>query len=146
MRRVIEILSAATQQCKNYLYDKTWTNQSHEVGGLRKMNTTSYSTLIETMRLSCTVIKIQPVICRKSPILTHPTYIWCPHREWPRSNFAETFGFRKLVPGLSCGVVCVILRLTVLVEHRTPTCDGQTDGRTQGHGQYGGCLASCGKN
>ena len=39
------------------------------------------------------------------------------------------------VSGLSCGVVCVILRLAVLVEHRLLT-DGQTDGRTQGHGQY----------
>jgi len=37
------------------------------------------------------------------------------------------------VPGLSCGVVCVILRLAVLVEHRL-VIDGQTDGRTQGHG------------
>ena len=33
------------------------------------------------------------------------------------------------VPGLSCGVVCVILRLAVLVEHRLVT-DGQTDGQT----------------
>jgi len=32
------------------------------------------------------------------------------------------------VPGLSCGVVCVILRLAVLVEHRL-----MTDGQTQGH-------------
>ena len=32
---------------------------------------------------------------------------------------------------------------------RTPTCDGQTDGRTdrrtQGHGLYRGCIASRGK-
>ena len=33
------------------------------------------------------------------------------------------------VPGLSCGVVCVILRLAVLVEHRLVT-----DWQTQGHG------------
>jgi len=33
---------------------------------------TSYATLIETMRLSCTVFEIYPVICRKSPILTNP--------------------------------------------------------------------------
>jgi len=33
------------------------------------------------------------------------------------------------VPGLSCGVVCVILRLSVLVELRLVT-DGRTDGRT----------------
>ena len=31
------------------------------------------------------------------------------------------------VPGLSCGVVCVILRLAVLAELRLVT-DGQTDG------------------
>jgi len=37
------------------------------------------------------------------------------------------------VHGLSCDVVCVIPRLAVLVEHRLVT-DGQTDGRTQGHG------------
>ena len=36
------------------------------------------------------------------------------------------------LPGLSCGVVCVILRLAVLVELRLVT-DGQTDGRTDGH-------------
>ena len=33
------------------------------------------------------------------------------------------------VPGLSCGVVCVILRFAVLVVHRLVT-----DGQTQGHG------------
>jgi len=32
------------------------------------------------------------------------------------------------VPGLSCGVVCVIIRLAVLVELRLVT-----DGRTDGH-------------
>ena len=32
-------------------------------------------------------------------------------------------------PGLSCGVVYVILRLAVLVEHRLVT-DGRTDGQT----------------
>jgi len=35
------------------------------------------------------------------------------------------------VPGVSCGVVCVILRFAVLVEHRLVT-DGQRDGRTDG--------------
>jgi len=33
------------------------------------------------------------------------------------------------VPGVSCGVVCVILRFAVLVEHRLVT-DGQPDRRT----------------
>ena len=43
------------------------------------------------------------------------------------------------VPGLSCGVVCVILRLAVLVELRLVTdTDGetQTDRQTQAHGWY----------
>ena len=35
--------------------------------------------------------------------------------------------------GLSCGVVCVILRFAVLVEHRLVT-DRQTDRQTQAHG------------
>ena len=51
---------------------------------------------------------------------------------------------KNRVPGLSCGVVCVILRLAVLVEQRLVT-DRQTDGRTQGHGWYRGCIASRGK-
>ena len=37
---------------------------------------------------------------------------------WPRLSFAQIFGIRKLrVPGLSCGVVCVLLHLAVSVEH-----------------------------
>ena len=33
------------------------------------------------------------------------------------------------LPGLSCGIVCMILRLAVSVEHRLVT-DGRADGRT----------------
>ena len=46
------------------------------------------------------------------------------------------------VPGLSCDVVCVILHFTISRFSRTLT----SDGRTQGHGYYRGCIASCGKN
>ena len=39
------------------------------------------------------------------------------------------------VPGVSCGVVYVILRFAVLVELRlVKDTDGQTDGQTQAHG------------
>jgi len=55
-----------------------------------RAHTTSYSILIETMRLSSTVFEILPVICGKSPILTHPPAFGT------RSNFAEIFGIRKL--------------------------------------------------
>jgi len=46
-------------------------------------------------------------------------------------SFAAIFGREKLdsLHVLSRGVVCVILRLAVSIEHRLVT-DGQTDGRT----------------
>ena len=53
-----------------------------------RAHTTSYSTLIETMCLSCT---------------------------------GDLWHQKTRVPGLSCGVVCVILRLAVLVELRLVT-------------------------
>ena len=56
----IEILPIATQQCRNYLYDKSWPNRWYEVGDLHQ---------------------------------------------------------KTRVPGVSCGVVCVILSFAVLVEH-----------------------------
>jgi len=31
----VEILPIATQQCRNYLYDKSWTNRSYGVGRLK---------------------------------------------------------------------------------------------------------------
>jgi len=41
---------------------------------------------------------------------------------------ADLWHHKTRIPGLSCGVVCVILRLAVLVEHRLVT-----DGRMDGH-------------
>jgi len=44
---------------------------------------------------------------------------------------------KNRVPGLLCGVVCVILRLAVLVELRLVTdrrTDGRTERQTEGHG------------
>ena len=62
--------------------------------------------------------------------LTYPTCIWRPRWGWPCLSFAQIFGNRKPVSGLSCGVVCVILRTAVPVKH--PTCDRRTDRRTVG--------------
>jgi len=80
-------------------------------------------------------------ICRKSPILTHPTCIWCPSRvdrDW-KLNSAKIFGTRKLVSlgyrVVFCGTVIVILRLILLAKHRLVT-DRQTDRQTQGHSSY----------
>jgi len=77
-------------------WSRSSASRSTAMSPFDRAHTTSYSTLIETTRLSCTVFAILPVICRKSPILTHPTCIRRPRRGWPRSNFAEIFGTRKL--------------------------------------------------
>ena len=45
------------------------------------------------------------------------------------------------VPELSCGFVCVILCLAILVEHPL-----MTDRQTQDHSIYCASIASCGKN
>jgi len=107
---------------------------SSEMSPFDRAHTTSYSTLIETMHrpISCTVFEIWRVICRNSPTLSYPTSIWRPRWGWPRSNFGKIFGIRKLesLHGLSCGVVCVILSVAVLIQYRLVT-DGQTDGRTE---------------
>jgi len=62
----------------------------------------------------------------------------------PQSNVAKIFGIKKLVPEISCGFVCVILRLAVLVELRLVT-DRRT-GRQTDTGPwlvaYRGCIAT----
>ena len=87
------------------------------------VHTTSYWTLIEIMTLSCTVFNIQPVICRKSLILTHPTCIWRPRR----GEFGgDLWNQKTRFPGLSLSVVCMILCLAVFTQYRL-VADRQTD-------------------
>jgi len=58
---------------------------------------------------------------------------------------AYFFGPSCRVPGLSCGVVCVIVFLAVLVEHRL-LADGRTDGQSHDNSMYRASIASRGKN
>jgi len=56
-------------------------------------------------------------------------------------EFRLDFWHQKRVPGLSYGVICVILGLAVLVDHRRVT-----DGQTPDDGKYRASIASRGKN
>ena len=103
----------------------------------------SYSSLIETMRLSCTVFEIRRVICRNSPTSTYPTCICRPRWRWPHSNFEDFWHPKTRIPGLPCGVVCAFLCLAILVERRLVT---NTDTQTHGHSIYRAKHSSRGKN
>ena len=106
-----------------------------------RAHTTSYSTLIETMCLSFAVFRDIAGYLSKVPDFDPPHLHSAPSQGVTPIEFrGDLWRQETRVPGLSCGVVCVILRLAVLVKHRLVT-----DRRTQGHGQYRGCIASHGK-
>ena len=109
-----------------------------------RAHTTSYLTLIETMRLSYAVFDIQPVICRKSPILTHPTCIWRPRRGDPGRISRRSLASENQIPWAI--VRFCLCDPTFIRFSRTPTCDRHRRTQTQAHGQYRGCIASRGKN
>ena len=104
-----------------------------------RAHTTSYSTLIETMCRDIAgylskVADFDPPHLHSAP----------PQGVTPVEFRRDVWHQKTRVPGLSCGVVFVILRLAVLVELRLVTdTDRQT--QTQAHGQYRGCIASRGK-
>ena len=93
--------------------------RSSVMSSFDRAHTTSYLSLIETMRLSCTILEIQRVICRNSPTLPYPTCTWR-----PRSNFKKMFGKRKLeYLGYR---MALFVSVVVLIQYRLVT-DGQTD-------------------
>ena len=86
-----------------------------------RAHTTSYSTLIETMRLSCTVFEIIAGYLSKVADFDPPHLHLAPPQGLTAIEFRRDLWLQKTrVPELSCscGVVCVILRLSVLVELR----------------------------
>ena len=116
-------------------------SRSSAMSPFDRAHTISYLTLIETMRLSCTVFEIQPAICRKSPILTHTTCIWRPRRGDP-DGISRSLASENQIPWTI--VWCCFCDPTFSRFSRTPTCDRHR--QTQAHGKYRGCIASRGKN
>ena len=112
-------------------------SRSSAMSPFDRAHTTSYSTLIETMCLSFTVFEIEPVICRKVAGFDPPHLHLAPPQGVTSVEFRGDLWHQKSsVPVVSCGVVCVILRFAVLVEHRLVSdrqTDRQTDKDTDGH-------------
>jgi len=73
-----------------------------------------------------------------------PTCIWRSLGVTPFEFCRDLRHLKTTVPGLSCGLVCVILRLAVSVAHRLVT-NRQTDTHTHNYGIYNASMASRGK-
>jgi len=59
-------------------------------------------------------------LCRKSPILTYSTSTWRPVGATP-FEFRLDGHQKTIVPGLFCGVICLILSLAVSIQYRSVT-------------------------
>jgi len=90
----------------------------------------------KTMYLSFTVFEVWPVICRKSPILTTPPAFAAPQRVI-QVEFRGGLCHQKT----RVSIVWCLCDPTFSRFSRTPNCDRQTDGQTQGHTIYSACIA-----
>ena len=101
--------------------------RSSAMSSFDRAHTPSYSTLIENMRLSILApfSRYGELFVEIRRLYPTPHVFGAPVGGDPRLNFEKIFGITK-IPGLSCGVVCVILSVAVLIQYRLVT-DGQTD-------------------
>jgi len=100
-------------------------SRSSAMSPFDKAHTTSYSTLIETMRLRDIAGYFSKVADFDPPRLN----LAPPQGVIPVEFRGDLWHPKTRVPGLSC-----LRDPTFSHFSRTPTCDGQTDGRTRGHG------------
>jgi len=98
-----------------------------------RAHTTSYSTLIETMRLYLVLFS------RYSELFVEIRRLYLTPLVFDATDGDDSVRLSKRFlasenysPGLSCGGVCVILCVAVLIQYWLVT-NGQTDGQTVGH-------------
>ena len=103
---------------------------------LDRARTTSYSTLIETMRLFLYRFRDIAGYWSKVADFDQPHLPSVPsYGVTPVEFRGDLWREKTRFPGLSCSVVCVILRLATLVELRLVIeRHRETDRRTQAHG------------
>jgi len=94
-------------------------SRSSAMSPFDRAHTTSYSTLIETM-----LYRFRDIAGYLSKVADFDP----PHLQGVKFR-GDLWLQKTRVPWLTCGVICVILRLAVLVEHRH-VMDGWTDGLT----------------
>jgi len=92
-----------------------------------RAHTTSYSTLIETMPILYRFRDIASYLSKVADFDPPHLHLAPPQGVIPVEFCGDLWHTKTRVPGLSCGVVCVILPLGVLVGLRLVT-DRQTDG------------------
>ena len=108
-----------------------------------RVHTTSYSTLIETMHLSCTVFELQQVICQKSPILTYQPASGTHFGGDPIQILPRPFASENWSP---CAITWHCFHNSTFSYFDTiQACDGQTDRRTYSDGIYHASMVSCSK-
>jgi len=91
-----------------------------------RVHTTSYSTLIETVSIFRHFRDIAGYLSKVADFDPSHLHLAPSYGMTPVEFRGDLRHQKTRVPGLSCGVVCVILRLAVLVEHRLVT-DRQRD-------------------
>jgi len=82
-----------------------------------RAHTTSYSTLIETMPILYRFRDIASYLLKVADFDPSHLHLAPPWGVTPVEFCGDLCRQKTRVPGLSCGVVCVILHLAVLVEH-----------------------------
>ena len=105
---------------KNVPCEQNHAPWSSETSPFDRVHMTSYSTLIETMRLSCTFFELLRVFSSKVANCNPPNL----YLKFRRELWCQ----KTRVTGLSCVIICVILRLAVSIQYRSVT-DTHTDTR-----------------